>query len=302
MTMNLKLGLQGKYTLRVTRPGVGVIRVLEFDNIITDNGLDGIGTNGASWGGSVSLGTGTSTPAASDTSLSGTTLSTTTNNGFANGSITTGTNRYGWNRWTLRFAQGAAVGNWTEVGIGRSVSNLWSRALILDGNNNPTTLTIIATDFLDVDYELRVYPSEVDATGLRTIGGTDTNYIVRPAATGIQAALEMIGGNWMAPPQTNFINFYGTGVFGGNYIFPTGTSVSDSTLSVAAYSSGSYRKVVTYSASITQANVSGGVASCAMLIASNNNGHRFKCGFTPPIAKDNTKTLALTFSFTWGRL
>ena len=301
--MNLKLGLQGKYTLRVTRPGVGVIRVLEFDNIITNNGLNGIGTNGASWAGSVSLGTGTATPAVGDTSLSGTTGSTTTYHAFASGAITTGTNRYGWARWTRRFAQGAVVGNWTEVGIGRSVSNLWSRALILDASDSPTTLTIIATDFLDVDYELRVYPSEVDATGMRTIGGIDTNYIVRPADISIAVASDMLQGSWMSAPGASYMTFYGTpGVLGANYIFPTGGAVADSNSSVAAYSSGSYRKVVTYSASINQANTTGGVFACAMLFTSTTQGIFFKCSFAPPIAKDNTKTLTLTFGYTWGRL
>ncbi len=300
--MNLKMGLKGKYTLRVTRPGVGVIRVLEFDNLITDLGLNGIGTNGTSWVTAVALGTGTATPAVGDTAVSGTVVSTTTSNGFASGDITSGTDRYSWARWTRRFAQGVATGNWTEVGIGRNSTTLWSRALILDASDMPTTLTIIATDFLDVDYELRVYPSEVDATGMRTIGGIDTNYIVRPAATGPAGAREMIEGAWMLAPGSNYMNYYGTGVFGANYIFPTGTLVNVSSPSVAAYSSGSYRKVITYSASIFQANVTGGVSAVAMLFTSSSQGIYFKCSFSPPIAKDNTKTLTLTFSFTWGRL
>jgi hypothetical protein len=300
--MNLKMGLKGKYTLRVTRPGVGVIRVLEFDNIITDLGLNGIGSNGTSWATAVALGTGTATPAVGDTAVSGTVVSTTTTNGTASGTITSGINRYAWYRWTRRFAQGVATGNWTEVGIGRNSTTLWSRALILDGSDMPTTLTIIATDFLDVDYELRVYPSEVDATGMRTIGGIDTNYIVRPASIAVGAAADMLAGGWMLAPNSSFINYYGPGVFGANYIFPTGTSVSGSSPSVAAYSSGSYRKVITYSASISQANVTGGVSAFSMNFTGIVGGSNFKCSFSPPIAKDATKTLTLTFGFTWGRL
>jgi hypothetical protein len=301
--MNLKMGLTGKYTLRVTRPGVGVIRVLEFDNLITDLGLNGIGTNGTSWVTAVALGTGTATPAVGDTSLSGPVVSTTTANGVASGAITTGTGRYGWARFTLRFAQGAATGNWTEVGIGRNSTTLWSRALILDANDNPTTLTILATDILDVDYEPRVYPNEEDVTGTRTIGGIDTDYIVRPMSIGNSSARDMLQGSWMSVPATNYMTYYGTpGVLGANYINPTGSQVSVSTPSVAAYSSGSYRKVVTYSASIIQANTTGGVFACAMLIHSSSLGIYFKCSFSPPIAKDNTKTLTLTFGFTWGRL
>jgi hypothetical protein len=304
--MNLKMGLKGKYTLRVTRPGVGVIRVLEFDNLITDLGLNGIGTNGTSWVNAVALGTGTATPAVGDTAVSGTVVSTTTTNGFSGGAITTGTGRYGWNRWTRRFAQGAATGNWTEVGIGRNSTTLWSRALILDASDNPTTLTIIATDILDVDYELRVYPNEVDVTGTRTIGGIDTAYIVRPRSINTETAASLLTGSLMSPPSAANAFLGVNGALNANYLAPSGASaIGDATVSVGAYINNSYTKVVTYSLSISTGNVSGGLASVtvygAFASGALNSGH-YKCGFTPAILKDNTKTLALTFSFTWGRL
>lgn len=53
------------------------------------------------------------------------------------------------------FALGAVVGNLSEIGIRpSSVSNLFSRALIVDGSGDPTTITVTADDQLIVDYTL----------------------------------------------------------------------------------------------------------------------------------------------------
>jgi hypothetical protein len=87
---------------------------------------------------------------------------------------------YRWNKYTYRFNEGVAAGNISEVGVGWLVTgstyHCWSRALILDGLGAPTTITILSDEFLDVYYEVRFHPTEVDKTGTvvftGNIGGT----------------------------------------------------------------------------------------------------------------------------------
>lgn len=53
------------------------------------------------------------------------------------------------------FALGAVVANLSEIGIRpSSVTDLFSRALIVDGSGDPTTITVTADDQLIVDYTL----------------------------------------------------------------------------------------------------------------------------------------------------
>ncbi len=315
--MNQKMGLQGRYTIRVTRPGVGVIRELEFDNLITDLGLNGIGINGASWVASVSLGTGTAAPAAGDTTISGAVSTTgTTPNGWSGGwlqgVVNTGSPRYSWGRVSRRFAQGVAEGNWTEVGIGRSSTALWSRALILDGLGDPTTLSIAAIDIVDVEYELRVYPSEVDVTGNKTIGGVDTAYTIRPTQLDAVTAQRMLTGSWMSIGSAGYGTYVRDGALNDIWLLPSGNQLpsyssggSWTSNSVAAYVNGSRTKVVTTNGGIDSVNLASGISvAIPYFFGDGFNGgvSPFKCGFSPPIAKNNTKIISLTFSVTWGRL
>lgn len=53
------------------------------------------------------------------------------------------------------FALGAVIANLSEIGIKpSSVTDLFSRALIVDGSGDPTTITVTADDQLIVDYTL----------------------------------------------------------------------------------------------------------------------------------------------------
>ena len=66
---------------------------------------------------------------------------------------------YRWAKVTWRFGQGVAAGNISEVGLGWGNSNLWNRALIKDANGNPTTITVLSDEYLDVVSEIRDYPT-----------------------------------------------------------------------------------------------------------------------------------------------
>jgi hypothetical protein len=80
-----------------------------------------------------------------------------------------------------RFAPPAAAGNISEVGVGWGTSSgLFSRALVLDGNGAPTSVTVLSSEYLEVTYEFRLYPMVDDQTGVVTLDGVDYAYTIRP--------------------------------------------------------------------------------------------------------------------------
>lgn len=300
-------GLEGWFTIIARNPDGSIRLVREFKNLITDLGLNGIGTDGASWATVICLGTGTAAPNVIDTALSGTIISVT--GGTSTSGNVDSTPHYSWNRWSRTFAQGAATGTWTEIGIGRSTTALWSRALILDGVSAPTSLPIIATDILTVQYELRVYYKETDTTGTKTVSGVSTDYIVRPYQKHTLPG-RMLSGTWMggASISTRPGLIVYSGALNAAWVAPGGSSAggfgSSTPYTVGAYVASSYKKVNTFTADISNLNVAGGIAvAVPMLYGDYFDGGAvpFKFGFTPPIAKDSTKILSLTFSFSWAR-
>jgi len=304
----MTIGLQGFFTIKIRQPCGTIRREYRFPNLILNNGLNGIGTNGTSWVSVIALGTDTTPPDASQTGLISLGPSSSSNNSSTTGFVA-GPPPYSWIRYSKRFAQGTATGTWSEVGIGRTGSNLWSRSLILDGGGSPLPITVLAIEIVDIEYELRAYPSIVDATGTRTISTVDYDYIVRPAglsAYGTHAADSLVSGNWMSAGAHTYL-IGGDGAIGAYNAFGvTGNTTGQfyKTPSVASYASGSYTKTITYSFSISECNVSTGLLKSFQyyyMNTGNNSYWQYACQFTPPIPKDNTKTLSLTFSQTWAR-
>ena len=132
-----------------------------FKNIVLDTGLNqmSVGT----WIDRVRVGSGNSTPVASQTQLNNTIASTTT---VLSGSDsvtkqTTTSPYYSAAKITYRFGEGVAAGNISEVGCGWGTGlALWNRALVKDLNGNPTTITVLSDEFLDVIIEVRYYPTQ----------------------------------------------------------------------------------------------------------------------------------------------
>jgi hypothetical protein len=297
------VGFEGLYRIIVRSPDLGVRKVLEFPNLILDNGLNGIGvqsSQGTSWMTTAALGTGTAAPAAGDTSLTNP-VSTTTNASpsVTTGHVSTGT-PYNWAIFRKEFAQGDATGNWTEVGIGRTATDLWSRALIVDNTNTPVTLTIVASDIVTIEYELRVFPKITDVTGTVSIGGVTHDYIIRPAGFSAYSEHDVstyVSGNLMG--NFGFITPYDGNI--GSYTgTPSGAAASGPlTMTVAAYSNNSYTKEATWNLAIDQGNLANKIRSVSYYMAW--PPILYQCQFDPVIDKDNTKTLSLTFKLVWAR-
>lgn len=299
--VSMGCGLEGWFRFRIKNAETGEERVVgPFHNLILDNGLNGIGTNGASWVSNVYLSTGTASPTEGDTSMQ------VTGSAISKGSPSTSSftqtatfPRYQGTIWSYTFAQGAATGNWTEVGIGRAVNNLWSRELIRNSAGDAITLTVLAIDILTVEYELRVYYKETDTTGTINISGSNYDYIIRPYSNVNNLALLMVAGYWMSTGGGTQCLAW-NGALNALYVAPSGSSSSIDTLpTISPYVSNSYTKTMTFIWDISRGNLAGGITVVAPYVHSGT--HPFKIGFTPAIPKDNTKQLSLTFSFTWAR-
>lgn len=226
-------------------PGTAVVAADWFDNLITDQGLDRIGDNHIAFQ-YCQVGTGNNTPAFTDTQLE-TWLAGTSTVESATGSTQPSSPYYASYIITYRFAAGVATGNISEVGIGwaSSGTTLFSRALILDGGGTPTTITVLADEILDVTYEYRVYPPEVDTTGIIVISGANHDFTAR--ACKVTSYTAGAGDGWgyaaRSSALTTFNNAY-TGALGAITGQPAGSAAQckTTTLSNVAYVPGSLER------------------------------------------------------------
>jgi len=299
--IDIKLEVAGRFkfeAFKTDKDGeeiAGSRRVLAdwFTNLITDNGLDLIGSS-SSYLQYCQVGSGSGTPANGDTALGTRIAATSTVNATASG--TQGSAPYFcYRRNTYRFAEGDAAGNLAEVGVGAaSTANLFSRALILDGDGDPTVITVLADETLDVTYELRCYCPTVDWTGTVTISAVDYDITGRAAnCTNTSAWLiSQLG----VSNSVGFPTVY-NGAIGAITTTPSGSTASASTVSTAAYSNGTYRRDGTVGWALAAGNVAGGIT--ALMVKFGIGTYQF--GFDPAIPKDSSTVLDLTFRNSWAR-
>jgi hypothetical protein len=185
------------------------------------------------------------------------------------------------------------------VGIGIAATNtsLWSRALIVDEFNVPTTISVLSDEVLDVTYELRLYPPLVDG-GPATISISGTNYDVTWRAADVDGFNwhYYIGSTASFTQQSNTHAVY-NGLMNVDITgTPSGQGTSQSMGNVA-YSNNSLQRDGSVSYNLNDGNLSGGIKSCVTYTTLG----AFQFEFNNPIPKDNTKTLTLTHRISWSR-
>lgn len=171
----------------VVREYEGTRRVVAdwFPNQILDAGRNRMGStsNWAGGGSKCQVGNDNTEPTSADTQL----------HGYVAGTVTIQASSFGaqssapwfhWDQVTYRFAQGVAAGNLSEAGVGWDTIDgpyLITRALIVDGDGEPFTPTVLATEWLDVTYQLQYYPPLEDVEGTVTLNGIVYDTITRAA-------------------------------------------------------------------------------------------------------------------------
>ena len=286
-----------------------------FDNLITDVGMNRVGTvttnsNSSSSGnvfnslcGRFVVGSGSTTPAFTDTALANPVA-------FASAEpvLYSESSNYtrGWYEITVRhqFGQGQAAGNLSEIGIQHtSLSGpLWSRALILDGAGNPTTITVLPDDFLTCYYTLRIMIPQEDA-----VFNIDVDYdedgIVPTVVTArpVNANSSSPSDGWgLQTAATSFgrLYFFSGGLAAPTASAPLGSLVSQTTggFTAVPYVTDSHQRFVTRTNGLNEHNSA--TLRTARLEALMGT---WQIEFDPPLQKNNTQTMQLTFGYSWAR-
>lgn len=297
-----KFGVRGRYKLEAVNVGDGRRRFLaEFPNLITNVGLDRIAV--ASSGNYLQncyVGSGNTAPTNSDTALVALVASTATLQA-STATAQSGSPYFGTRANTYRFAQGAAAGNLAEIGIGNTSTNLFSRALILDGGGSPTTITVLMTEFLDCTYTFECIVPLSDVTGSVTVAAVSYAYTLRA----MQSTLANV---WAAaaagsPAAFNGFTVY-SGAIGAITSSPGGTAANADSSVTASYTPTSLTLSNTATWGLNSANFGAGGITAASISTTNSVSGigAFQWSFTPFIPKDATKILTLTASLTWARM
>lgn len=307
--MNIESKLEGRYVLTVHREDGSVKATHEFPNMILNQGLDRMGQ--ASNSGvltSFHVGAGSTPVQPTDTGLAAP-IATVTWGGQAADNGYVAAEKYHWRSWSQRFGQGKAAGNLTEVAIGWATSDtdmgngkLFSRALILDANGQPTTLVISANEFLTLTYELRNYVPTGDVVTTATIDGVERTVTIRPANN----AKTQDGWGSLLPAVNPYnggqsMIYDGivpcTGVIKGENSMPDGqANINQSPGRVwSAYVPGSYRRECVCTYTIGQVNH---VHNSYLFVTGIG---QWQVGISPPLTKDNTMEVKINLAVSWGR-
>jgi hypothetical protein len=280
-----------------------------FNNLITTTGMDALASGQVDAWTYHHVGSGTATPTNSDTTLGTWIASTNTNQGSSSNTAESTAPYFSKYVKTRRFAEGDAAGNVAEVGVstGASNTNMCSRARVVDGGGNPTTITVLSDEWLDHSYEFRLYPDHVnsdgstnDGTGTLTMDSVNYGYTIRPI-------------NLTSSLFLNASNSSGRGVVypGGlynSYVKGAGATLSalttapgtltgaGATITNNSYTPGSFSRTCDWSFGLTEANISG----IALLVFSTGQGS-FQLLFDTVIPKDDTKIWTYTHTIAWAR-
>lgn len=306
INQNINICVTGHFTLTAVKSdGSGSRELASFKNLILDNGLNALCSNQQTPPNNLiaycRVGSGSTAPVASQSALVSQLASVTSPSSTTNYSTSTPYSASRTNVW--RFGEGVAAGNISEIGVGWSASGntLFSRALVLDALGNPTTVTVLSDEFLDVTYTLTLYLSVDDSLTTLNINGTSHEVRSRLAGAGTSAVL--------GASTTNFLN---AGIFGGfvaGYVgqgslgaitgSPSGTQTSVTVTGAAVtYVSGTFYTECDISLGLTQANLSGGFTTLHIR-PSYFAAHQIS--FTPAIPKTSSQIFTIRFRVSFTR-
>ena len=300
--INIETQASGHIWLRKGKTVEAMEEVADFPNLILDVGLREMGLN-SDYLRYCSIGTSSVTPNASQTKLIGLLRTTCTNaRGEQTGANSDDPNNpYVWRRVTKRFAPSGSNANISEIAFGSTSngSSAFNRALIKDSGGNPSTITLLGDEYLDVVYELRIYPPMQDITGTFTPTGIDTSprdYIVRSKGHGGELRYDSTIG-WQVDKMitVTWWNSVHSGDIGVIFSEPSGTStkIEGSAVMDPVGASG----VITLTAALGSGNFPTGIRSIVAALDS----CKYQFQFDPPFMKTADDVFTFSFRHSWGR-
>lgn len=257
----------------------------EFNNIVLNQGLARLGVGAIET--YCRVGSGSSTPEATQTQLDQQVAST---SNITETSYSVNVAR-GYNYITrkYRFDTGVAAGNLTEVGVGwgSTGATLYNRAMIRDTSNNPTTVTVLADEVLDIFVELRSYTPLTTSRAPITISGTVYEIYYKPLITNKSSAFS-------SAYQCNSATGY-TGAIQDTNSYPAGAS-DNFGVTNNAYVPGSLERSFSIYWGLNQGN-----AAPLKTVVIETPYCTYQAQIEPPIPKTAETVLKLSFKVGWGR-
>lgn len=327
-----RVGMGGAYRLQTRKYKSGKLHhdTGWFDNLITDGGIwqyhslpkpssfDNMGEIVDN----VCVGTGNTAPSFSDTQLANyVAKSARGGSGLNNGTgfvpAASPVPAYWYARGNFQFGTGVAAGNLSEVGAfpfgvpwnggGEVVydqTTLFSRALILDGAGNPTTITVLSDEILTVYYELRFYVDTTDHAFTFNLNGSPI--------TGTYRVMDYDGYDLGAhgQQQVSSGNYIGVSVYSG--AMGAANSSPSGSLGLQATSSGDILSIDQVVNDLANSNTCYMDLHCTFPINEGNgtiNSFSITDGMwnyqfgnlSTPIVKTTGQQLQTAFRLSWGR-
>lgn len=304
----------GKFNLNIRKQkGDTLVRKLTFDNLITDAGLDMMNRN-TSFNGVLAnchIGASSQQPSYSDTTLvSWLRWAEADRNivhepfaapGGAAGTRSTAKYRFN----PLNSGSGITI---SEIGVSpyrEASATMYSRTLIKDEHGDPSTITILPDEYLDVEYTITFTSANIETFSTLNIRGEAIEVSIKrmrfsPGVYEVNA-LNGFGGNANESLDTTYY-WNKSPVFEHfplNYTGPDSSWFSATGIArwVGAYVPGSYERFFNIVFSPTLGNSDTGISG---MVVGGRFG-KFQIKFDPPIKKTAEDTLTLRFKFSWGR-
>lgn len=278
-------------------------------NLILNQGLDFFGGGkGVIINGSCAIGSGNSSPAVTQTKLDVyITQATGTNTTSDYSYVDTGDGMYRiWEQKKYRFTGLNSV-NISEVGLvsmGTTSTDyyLTTRALIKDDLGNPTSITVLTGETLDVYYKIyKVFDTSDKAFVINVLNGSGGavpyNVVIRPLSVGSRSS-SIVGAlqipQYLGVATTDLVLITQRGA----------VNSSGASFSLSPYNIGEYKRVLTSSISLNDANIA--IRKVDTYDDTSFPFHPFQMRLgrvsdDAPLTKTNQDTLTIPLEFSWGR-
>ena len=310
--MKANMGMAGEFRVVVKRAdGSTKIDTGYQKNLILNQGLDFFGgDNGANMMAYCVIGSGNSQPSYTqnklDTAITG--VSGSSNSTKLDYDASRDGNLYKTNSVSKYSFTGLNNVNISELGLASTYSNpstyyLCTRALIKDSSGNPTTITVLSGEILEIYYKLWAVFDTTDKTGtlnlLDGVGGSVAYnwklrlaYVTSAAYIYVESRLKNIS-------NTGKYSNFNTGDLVAITSSPSGTG-SNYSFTFGSYTSGSYKLVVSLTLTVDQENK----PIRTMTLATSMGSYQIRFGSVAndsPITKTSTQTLSIPIEVSWGR-
>ena len=303
----------GFFTLTIrSRSDHSIIRQLFFKNTTLDEGLNEFGLN-KSFEDSTArcwLGLNTIPPTQTDTLNTMNVAGNYINSGNDREVSWQNNNEYIRFRNYYHFTPTQNIGgvSLAEIGVGFTTNKLLARTLIKDEVGNPASITWLATEYLDVMYDLHVYPSLIDKNGNLPLGSDTYAYTIR--ACNIGSSLSSSSAGWRSKIIPRVCYFSSDINLSSKNNYPSSGGFRNSYV-VHAYIQNSFEANVDFTFIKANANLPNGLSVFSFSDSTSLFEPVFqiqyvKQGASVPIfqnniAKTSSNELTLSIKIIWGR-